>query len=129
MSVQPPHWRPKTRGECKTLPRPCPYVSCRYHLASDDNGAGASVDLDVLRNHAPSCALDLADAGPQPMDKIASVLHIWHTNAEEALRSAMAKISEDKPMREMWAEISARERVHSLWEAMASADAEDESVG
>ena len=24
--------RPKTRGECADMPRPCPFLSCRYHL-------------------------------------------------------------------------------------------------
>lgn len=28
-----PDERPKTRGECYGMPRPCPFVSCRYHLA------------------------------------------------------------------------------------------------
>jgi hypothetical protein len=27
--------RPRNRSECKDGPRPCPWVSCRYHLALD----------------------------------------------------------------------------------------------
>lgn len=27
-----PDTRPKTRGECGDMPRPCPFLSCRYHL-------------------------------------------------------------------------------------------------
>lgn len=30
--------RPTNRSECKDGPRPCPFVGCRYHLASDEHG-------------------------------------------------------------------------------------------
>lgn len=27
--------RPRTRGDCFRLPRPCPFVGCRHHLYLD----------------------------------------------------------------------------------------------
>ena len=30
--------RPRTRGECVDVPRPCPFVECRYNLKHDDVG-------------------------------------------------------------------------------------------
>jgi hypothetical protein len=43
--------RPRTRHECASVPRPCPFQSCRHNLIADRDGA------DGL----PSCALDVAD--------------------------------------------------------------------
>lgn len=34
-TVQGSDVRPRTRGECVDGPRPCPWVDCRHHLASD----------------------------------------------------------------------------------------------
>ena len=57
---------PQTRGECPTE-RPCPHVSCRYHLFLfvDKRGAlalpwGRRVKVWHLED---SCALDVADEG------------------------------------------------------------------
>ena len=33
--------RPVTRGDCQDGPRPCPWVSCRYHLALDVTMGGS----------------------------------------------------------------------------------------
>ena len=29
------HERPRTRGDCKNLPRPCPFIGCRHNLWMD----------------------------------------------------------------------------------------------
>lgn len=56
--------RPKTRGECVDGPRPCPWASCKYHLALDvkDNGlvriTFPGKEIDELKE---TCALDVAD--------------------------------------------------------------------
>lgn len=39
--------RPRNRSECRNAPRPCPWVSCRYHLATDEHLHG-----DVRVNEA-----------------------------------------------------------------------------
>lgn len=67
---------PKTRGDCLSMPRPCPYIGCRHHLA----------ELGVLHPDA-SCALDLitmAEEGiaPQCIEK----LSIIPTVVEASLR-------------------------------------------
>lgn len=53
--------RPKTRGECDGVPRPCPFVGCRHHLWIWDAGEQLDhqpVDPGDLEH---SCALDIAD--------------------------------------------------------------------
>lgn len=65
--------RPRTRAECPPLrtdgSRPCPWVSCRYHLHLDLGGrSGATLFVNkALQDPAASprpCALDLAVRGP-----------------------------------------------------------------
>jgi len=74
--------RPKTRAGCQEGPRPCPWVSCRYSLFFEQEPgkrrlqvlAQADVlDLEKLYegwleqffDGRPTCALDLADSGPE----------------------------------------------------------------
>lgn len=84
-----PITRPVTRGDCRDVPRPCPWVSCRFNLLLDVqpngtiafNATGARVaprsgirtsdeDFDRIAEAAtdawaescgPSCALDVID--------------------------------------------------------------------
>jgi len=71
--------RPRTRGECVDGPRPCPWVSCRYHLYLEVTRAGGltlrfpDLQPDELEH---SCALDLADSGPKKLIQISEVLNV-----------------------------------------------------
>jgi hypothetical protein len=67
--------RPKHRGECESGPRPCPWMSCRFHTALDvdeENGSIKEVfpdfrileepdgdGLERLQAHVGTCALDI----------------------------------------------------------------------
>jgi hypothetical protein len=57
--------RPRTRGECATGPRPCPWVGCKYHLYLDVNEDNGSIKLNhphrELDELEETCALDVAD--------------------------------------------------------------------
>ena len=68
--------RPKARRECPGY-RPCPYVSCRYHLYLDVTRRGRLrlnfpdtevIDLDI------SCALDLSARGPKTLEQIGLIM-------------------------------------------------------
>lgn len=56
--------RPRVRGDCLGGERPCPFVSCRYHLALDiQESGGVKVnfpDIEVWEMKE-TCALDVAD--------------------------------------------------------------------
>jgi hypothetical protein len=56
--------RPRVRGDCASVPRPCPFVSCRHHLYLDVTERGwlklNFPHLDVLEM-AESCSLDVAE--------------------------------------------------------------------
>jgi ribosomal protein L40E len=75
--VEPP--RPKTRADCVGAEKPCPYVSCRHHLALEVTEAG-SIKL-VFPDIEPwelthSCSLDAADLGPHTLDALGEKLNV-----------------------------------------------------
>lgn len=73
--------RPKTRAECAGGPRPCPWVSCRHHLAIDvqetQDGRGSialafgHLDLEAMPE---TCSLDVADRGEHILDDVGRAL-------------------------------------------------------
>jgi hypothetical protein len=90
--------RPRTRGDCKYGPRPCPWVSCRYHLvdlrvsarghlgvgehALGGNASPDEVDAfveavaDIIVARVDTCALDVTDRAPDgaTLQRIAEAL-------------------------------------------------------
>lgn len=61
--------RPKTRGDCLTMERPCPFVSCKHHLYLDVMSSGSIhfnfPDLEVWEL-IDTCSLDVAEEGDVP---------------------------------------------------------------
>lgn len=59
--------RPRTRADCSSVPRPCPYVGCRYNLYLDVNEMSGTLKLnfpDLEPWEMPplgSCVLDIAE--------------------------------------------------------------------
>lgn len=79
--------RPKTRGDCVDGPRPCPFVSCRYHLMLDINPHTGGVkinhpdlEVDQLRE---TCALDVADRGGVTLEEVGQVLNLTRERARQ----------------------------------------------
>lgn len=86
------HWRPKTRGDCVGLPRPCPYYGCRYHLGLDVTHAG-SVRMpfgEALHAMTETCALDVADRGPHNLDKLGIILSYNKERVRQVIVEALA---------------------------------------
>lgn len=71
--------RPRTRGDCLNMPRPCPFVSCEHHLYLDVNRAGSirlnfpGLDFDEI---GETCSLDVADSGPQALREVAVHMNV-----------------------------------------------------
>lgn len=87
--------RPSCRAECRTLPRPCPFVSCRYHLGVDvtDTGSLKINFPDRSTSDLPStCALDVAERGGQSLEEVGSLLNITRERARQIEVTALRKI-------------------------------------
>ena len=72
--------RPGTREDCRTAERPCPYVSCKYHLFLDVNPETGSIkinfpDLNVWEM-SETCSLDVADRGGITLEEVGELLNL-----------------------------------------------------
>jgi hypothetical protein len=76
--------RPQTRADCTNGPRPCPWATCRYHLATE-------ATQDVLEMEH-SCALDLASDGTRSVADIAELLGVSRQTVNVTLQRAMEKV-------------------------------------
>lgn len=95
--------RPVTRGDCVGGERPCPFVSCKHHLAIDVSPNGTlRVNADV-EGMAETCALDVADRAGTTLEEIASIYGVveqaisrTEINALRKLKLAGARLKEFK---------------------------------
>lgn len=89
--------RPRTRGDCKDGPRPCPWVSCRHHLWLNLSSKGKLTGIalaDDLPTHGESCALDVAESGPQSLEDIAGMMGIKRQGLHLTEVAVMEKLRE-----------------------------------
>jgi len=92
------YWRPQNRGECANVSRPCPYVSCKYHLYIDVNPTTGSIkinfpDLEVweLGN---SCALDVATQGGITLEEVGEILNLTRERIRQVEVRGLMKLRE-----------------------------------
>lgn len=77
--------RPKTRADCASIPRPCPWAGCRHHMLLDITEIGTIKFNLTARYKDPlslppdkSCVLDIVEANPDGITMVntAKELHI-----------------------------------------------------
>jgi len=77
--------RPKTRADCENGERPCPFVSCRFHLFLDlksKTTRGPTLKMNFPSLEGPedmttaSCALDVADEGAHNLEDIGEAMNL-----------------------------------------------------
>jgi hypothetical protein len=83
--------RPRTRGECAAAERPCPWVSCRHHMAVDvlDTGSlkiNSTLDLAEL---PATCSLDVADEGLHTLEEVAVVWNLTRERVRQIQQTAI----------------------------------------
>jgi len=72
---------PLTWGDCKWVPRPCPYTTCRHN-----NGKRVY--------NSTNCSLDLAEQGPMSERQIAKALGISVKQVREVLTVGLARVKD-----------------------------------
>jgi len=90
------YWKPRTRAECADGPRPCPYVSCRYHLYIDVSPRTGAIklnfpDLEVWEM-GESCALDVADRGGTTLEDVGAIMNLTRERIRQVEVKALAKL-------------------------------------
>lgn len=89
-------FRPKSRGDCRNAPRPCPWVSCKYHLYLDIVMQSGSIkmnfpDLEVWEM-TETCALDVADRGGITLEDVGILLNLTRERIRQVEKSGLDKL-------------------------------------
>lgn len=106
LDLAPPPELPENRGACQGGHRPCPLVSCRYHLAVDVTEAGS---LKVnhpgleIEEHPETCALDVADKGGATLEEIGELLNVTREAVRLIEQKALRRLRQRAPhLRELF---------------------------
>ena len=81
--------RPRTFGECRDRPGPCPFSGCRHHLGLDVRPNG---NLQPNPAGAGRCSLRLAEEGGLTADAVGFVLGLTKERVLQVERAALAKL-------------------------------------
>jgi hypothetical protein len=90
------YWRPETRGECADMERPCPFVSCKYHLYIDVHPVRGSIkinfpDIEVWEM-TDTCALDIADRGGITLEEVGEIMNLTRERVRQVETQGLAKL-------------------------------------
>ncbi len=92
--------RPRTRGDCleggSNAIRPCPWISCRHHLAIDVTKSG-SVSLPwrdtPLEELEETCSLDVAERGGMTLEDVGALMNVTRERTRQLEEATLAKLS------------------------------------
>lgn len=88
--------RPRTRAECADVPRPCPFVGCRFNTYLDVGDTGdVRLNSPLEPNEvdpAMSCALDVADDGGASLRDVGRVLSMTRERARQIEARALDRM-------------------------------------
>lgn len=92
-----PRALPRTRAECVDGPRPCPYVSCRYHLFLEVTSTGSiahNVPGKELHDLQDTCALDVAERDGVTLGVVAEKYSISCERVRQIEERALRRLAE-----------------------------------
>lgn len=71
--------RPRTREDCRNVPRPCPWVGCKHHLYLEVTSTGGlKINFPDLEpwEIAETCSLDVAERGGITLEAIGGITNL-----------------------------------------------------
>lgn len=88
--------RPTTRSECENGCRPCPFVSCKYHLFLDVQPNGSILfNAPTLGDMKETCALDVAAKGGVTLEEVGSLVGLTRERIRQIAAAALDKVKQD----------------------------------
>lgn len=90
------YWRPASRGECAQMERPCPFVSCKYHLYIDVHPVRGSIKINFpdveVWEMTDTCALDIADRGGITLEEVGEIMNLTRERVRQLETQGLARL-------------------------------------
>jgi hypothetical protein len=90
------YWRPSTRAECADMERPCPFVSCKYHLYIDVHPVRGSIKINFpdveVWEMTDTCALDIADRGGITLEEVGEIMNLTRERVRQLETQGLARL-------------------------------------
>src|SRR6185295_19672297 len=90
------YWKPKTRAECSDMERPCPFVSCKYHLYIDVHPVRGAIKINFtdveVWEMTDTCALDIADRGGITLEEVGEIMNLTRERVRQVETAGLAKL-------------------------------------
>lgn len=88
--------KPKARSECVDGPRPCAFVSCKYHLYLDVKDETQSIKLNFphleVWEMEQSCALDVAERGGLTLEQVGAIMNLTRERIRQVEGAGIEKL-------------------------------------
>jgi hypothetical protein len=92
------YWKPKSRSECKDMDRPCPFVSCKYHLYIDVHPVRGSIKLNFpdieIWEMTETCALDVAYRGGITLEEVGEIMNLTRERVRQVETAGLARLQD-----------------------------------
>lgn len=90
------YWKPRTRAECRDMDRPCPFVSCKYHLYIDVHPVRGSIKLNFpdveVWEMTDTCALDVADRGGITLEEVGEIMNLTRERVRQVETAGLSRL-------------------------------------
>jgi hypothetical protein len=90
---------PTLRSDCENAPRPCPFVSCKWHMFLDVSPRTGNIKLnfpDLEPDEIPeTCVLDVAARGGETLEEVGRIINITRERIRQIEVKAMALLRDE----------------------------------